>query len=396
MISEKQLKILAFRFTDYDALICDGAIRSGKTTFMIISFIEWSMEQFNGKSFCICGKTVSSCCKNVIAPMLDIDYLTEKYKFDYKISTSTLTVSSKDGKIVNSYEIFGGKDESSYTLIQGRTFAGAFFDEVALQTKSFVEQATSRCSIEGSRFFFNCNPAGPDHWFYLKWIKEPKDNVLHLHFELDDNPSLSEKIKDRYKSMYSGVFYDRYILGQWVKAEGLVYNFDSSELKELNPSVGDYYLSIDYGTLNPFAALLIRFDGNKGYVIDEYYYNGREEKKQLTDNEYLQAIQQKFSNIPIRKVIVDPSAASFITLLKRSGFTVVKAKNDVLDGIRYTQRMISENKLLIDKKCKNVVREFGLYCWNEKASKDEVIKTNDHAMDALRYFCYTILRQKLR
>ena len=223
-ISNKQKQIRAFTYTDYDALICDGAIRSGKTMFMIIAFIDDAMRRFNNQSFGICGKTVDSTFKNIIDPYITLTYVKKKYKIKLKRSDKLMIV--RCGNVRNTFEIFGGKDESSYQLIQGRTFAGVFFDEVVLQPESFVNQALARCSVDGARSWFNCNPGSPEHWFYKQWVcKLKKHNAFRIHFELEDNPSLSEKTIQKYHNDYTGVFFQRYVLGLWVVAEGLVYDF---------------------------------------------------------------------------------------------------------------------------------------------------------------------------
>ena len=220
--SQKQLEVLKFPYTHYDSLICDGSIRSGKTTIEILSFILWSMKTFNNQQFAICGRTVQATERNIIKPLLGIKYMRDNFGMSYTSSTHTLTV--KRGGKTNVYYVFGGNDESSFTLIQGFTSAGIFLDEVALMPRSFVEQAIARCSVQGSKHFFSCNPEGPNHWFYQEWIKEQGEKkIMYLHFTMEDNPSLSEQIKQRYEAMYIGVFYDRYIKGLWVKAEGIIY-----------------------------------------------------------------------------------------------------------------------------------------------------------------------------
>ena len=252
-ISKKQKQILAFPFTSYNALIADGAVRSGKTSFMSIAFVDDAMRRYDRQRFAICGKTVESAIKNIIEPYLGIKLVRDKYHISWRRADKTMIVTQ--GKKQNIFEVFGGKDESSFALIQGRTLAGVLFDEVALQTRSFVEQALARCSVDGSRFWFNCNPDSPNHWFYKEWIeKKENHDALHLHFELDDNPSLSEKIKQRYRTMYSGVFYKRYVLGQWVAADGIIYPQFSKEkhvVKSKPRPYSKYYVSIDYGTSNP-------------------------------------------------------------------------------------------------------------------------------------------------
>lgn len=391
-ISRKQKQIMAFPFTSYDALICDGAIRSGKTVFMTLSFIDDAMRRYNNQRFGICGKTVDSTVKNIIMPYLGLTRTKKLYKVQWRRSDKLLIVTK--GSRQNIFEVFGGKDEASFMLIQGRTLAGVLFDEVALQPKSFVEQALARCSVEGSRFWFNCNPESPQHWFYQDWIKNAKQkNAYHLHFELEDNPSLSEKIISRYKSMYTGVFYDRYILGKWCVAEGLVYDFSEDNITDEQPKGAEYYLSIDYGTLNPFSCGLWSVTGNKAVRIKEYYYNGRE-GKQLTDEEYCQSLISFTAGYEIKRVIIDPSAASFIAAMRKKGFHVQKADNNVLDGIRRTAVCLSDGRIKIHRSCVDSIREFGLYRWDEKATADTVIKENDHAMDDIRYFVNTVLRKK--
>lgn len=384
---------MAFPFTKYDALICDGAIRSGKTVFMMLSFVDDAMRRYNNQRFGICGKTVDSTVKNIIMPYLSLVYAKEKYNIQWKRTDKTLVVSK--GNITNTFEIFGGKDESSFALIQGRTLAGVLIDEVALIPRSFVEQACARCSVDGSKLWFNCNPASPQHWFYTEWVCKPKEhNALRLHFLLEDNPSLSQRIIDRYKSMYTGVFYNRYILGEWCVAEGLVYDFGEDNIVDDIPSNGEYYISIDYGTLNPFSAGLWCVLGDKATRIKEFYYDGRKKAIQRTDEEYCDNIDDLAKGYNIRQIIVDPSAASFITALRKRGYSVRKANNDVLDGIRRTAVYLKNGNIKIHRSCVDAISEFGLYRWDDKATADTVIKENDHAMDEIRYFANTILKNK--
>lgn len=386
---------MAFQYTKYDSIICDGAIRSGKTAFMTLSFVNWAMGNFNHQRFGICGKTVDSTVKNIVTPYINLKYAKERYNITWRRTDKTLTISR--GNVENVFEVFGGKDESSFMLIQGRTLAGVLFDEVALQPKSFVEQACARCSVEGSRMWFNCNPDSPQHWFYKEWICQlEKHNAIRLHFLLEDNPSLSQHIIDRYKSMYTGVFYQRYILGEWCVAEGLVYDFGEDNITDEVPENGDYYISIDYGTQNPFSAGLWCVLGDKAIRIKEYYYNGREKGIQRTDEEYCDDVERLAEGHKITKVIVDPSATSFITALKRRKFTVEKANNDVLDGIRRTAVYLKNGNIKIHRSCVNSIAEFGLYRWDEKSTEDKVIKENDHAMDDIRYFCNKIMKNKVR
>lgn len=398
MISEKQLKILAFPYTKYEAIICDGAIRSGKSSIMMWAFVKWGMMNFDGQRFAICGKSVDSCIKNVIQPFLAMSLARETYRLRWRRIDKVLEV--QNGNTTNLFEVFGGKDESSFALIQGRTLAGVLLDEVALQPRSFVEQALARCSVSGSRFWFNCNPGPPSHWFYREWIKQTKRHkALHLHFLLEDNPALDPEIVERYKNTYAGVFYRRYILGEWCVADGLVYPmFDKSKhIATEQHSGGVYYISIDYGTLNPTAMGLWQLRNGKAVMLKEYYYDGRKQKRQKTDEEYADDLEAFAEGYQIERVIVDPSAASFKETLRRRGkFAVMDANNAVLDGIRLTGSLLLAGRILFDASCENTFDEFGSYCWDEKKETDAVVKESDHAMDMIRYFAYTIMRREVR
>lgn len=396
MISKKQKAILAYPYTDKDVLICDGAVRSGKTTFMMWAYIRWATDNFDGMRFGICGKTVDSAAKNIIVPFISMTEAKKQYGLRWRRGEHILEVSYKGRK--NFFEVFGGKDESSFMLIQGRTLAGVLLDEVVLMPESFVNQALARCSVDGSRIWFSCNPASPQHWFYTNWIQRADEhNALYLHFSMDDNPALSAKVLERYKSMYTGVFYERYILGRWVLAEGLIYPMFTDEcIVDDEPKQGDYYISCDYGTLNPFSAGLWCWDGKTATRVSEYYYSGRETQANKTDEEYYAELEKLAGDLYVKSVIVDPSAASFIEVIRRhKRFIVRKAKNDVIAGINTTARYLQDGTIKVHRSCKDCIREFGLYRWDDKSTEDRPIKENDHAMDDVRYFAYTVLRQKV-
>lgn len=399
--SKKQKKILTWWMTnspvhDKDGIIADGAIRSGKTVSMSLSYVLWAMESFDGQNFGMCGKTIGSFRRNVLF-WLKLMLVSRGYRVTDQRADNLIVV--QKGDVMNYFYIFGGKDERSQDLIQGITLAGCFFDEVALMPQSFVNQATGRCSVDGSKYWFNCNPDGPFHWFKVEWIDKQVDkNILYLHFTMDDNLSLSERVKERYRKMYSGIFFKRYILGLWVVAEGVIYSmFDTTKhIKEIVANkTGEYYISIDYGTQNATVFLLWLKTKEGSYCIKEYYYSGRDKGIQKTDTEFADDLEEFSKHFKIRRVIVDPSAASFIAELKKRGFNIKKAKNDVLDGIRYTASLLNDCKIFFSSSCVNTIKEFNSYVWDEKAAnrgEDKPIKENDHAMDAVRYFCYTILK----
>lgn len=392
----------------YDAIVCDGSVRSGKTMAMSIGFVLWSMRTFDKETFVFCGKTIDSLKRNVIVPLQK--WLGGIVQPKINLSRNFMEIDWLGHQ--NRYYFFGGKDESSYALIQGMTLAGVLLDEAALMPKSFVDQAVARCSVNGSRMWFNCNPDGSEeHWFYKDWIDEVngsagKKNRLHLHFTMEDNYALPETVRQRYERMYSGVFYDRYILGLWRLAEGLIYPmFDKSihVIPYTVPSAGTgtFYLSCDYGTLNPTSIGLWHLS-DTGYAtrIREYYYDGRKNGMPRTDEEHYAALEQLAGELApcIRAVIVDPSAASFIECIRRHGkFRVWHADNSVLDGIRDTATLLQMERIHICAGCKDAIREFGLYRWDDKeASKDKPLKENDHAMDDMRYFVRTAMQTTLK
>ena len=381
-----------------DAVICDGAVRSGKTICMSISFISWAFYSFNGQCFAICGKTATSLNRNVVTPLLGI-LNSLGFVCEHKISRGFVDISYKGRQ--NRFYLFGGKDEGSAALIQGVTLAGVMLDEVALMPRSFVEQALARCSVAGSKFWFNCNPEHPFHWFYTEWIQKSKQkNALYIHFVMKDNPSLSKQILARYSSLYSGSFYDRFVLGKWTIVSGAIYPmFDSKKhvFSNLPFDFEEYYISCDYGTINPASFGLWGVKDEKYYRIKEYYHDSKITGTQKTDEEYYTELKTLSCNTHgkrIRAVIVDPSAASFIELIRRKNeFRCIPAKNDVLDGIRKVANLLKSDKLYFHKSCRDSIREFSLYSWEENCNFDAPKKQNDHAMDDIRYFTTTAINE---
>ena len=376
----------------YEAIVCDGAVRSGKTLAMGMSFFLWAMTMFDGYRFGVCGKTIASLRRNVLSEILPrLEALGAKWK--EKRSENLVTVTFYGHR--NQFYIFGGRDESSASLIQGITFAGVLLDEVALMPRSFVDQACARCSVTGSRLWFNCNPAGPGHWFYKHWILEAEQkNCLRLSFTMEDNPSLTHEIRQRYQNLYTGVFYRRYILGQWAQAEGRVYDFFEQDMVGKVPeNCEKWYISCDYGTVNPTSMGLWGLHNGVWYRVDEFYFSSRQQMRQMTDEEYAGAMQNLAGSRPITAVIVDPSAASFIEVLKRKGWRVRKANNDVLSGIRLTSDRLKEGRIVICEGCRDCLREMDEYVWDLSSGKDQVKKENDHAMDDMRYFVSTVLAE---
>ena len=382
--SPKQLRaMLWWRPTSpdsrFEAIVCDGAVRSGKTLCMGLGYFLWAMSCFDGRQFGLCGKTMESLKRNVLAELLPL-LESMGMRVEQKNTEHRMTVRFAGHE--NRFFIFGGHDERAAALIQGITFAGILLDEVVLMPRSFVEQACARCSVAGSRLWFNCNPEGPQHWFYKEWVKGARrKNCLHLHFTMEDNPSLTPQIRQRYRRLYSGVFYRR------------VYDFfDASKAPPVPEGPWErWYISCDYGTVNPASFGLWGSMGGVWYRTEEFYFDSRREGRQMTDAEYAAALRRLAGGRRIEAVIVDPSAASFLETLRRDGWNARKADNDVLSGIRRTADALKSGKIVICDRCTDCLREMELYVWDTKAGHDRVKKEHDHAMDDMRYFVTGVL-----
>ena len=372
------------RFRDCDGIICDGSVRAGKTLAITCGFFLWSMTRFENQVFGLCGKTVGALRRNLLLPLPG--WLDGLFTVTDNRSENKLTV--RLGSRVNTYFLFGGQDEAAASLIQGITLAGVLLDEVVLLPRSFVEQACARCSVAGAKLWFACNPGSPEHWFYKEWLqKKQEKNLLHLHFTMADNPGLDPGVRQRYERLYTGLFYRRFVLGQWCMAEGLVYRFDREKHLTQAPKDGRWFISVDYGTLNPFSAGLWCVTDTAAVRVREFYYDGRAKGALRTDAQYCRDLEELAADKPVEAVYVDPSAASFITALRQRGrFSVRRAKNAVLPGIRRVTELLQSGRLLLCPECENAIREFSLYSWADGPGEVPV-KENDHAMDEIRYFC---------
>ena len=419
--SNKQLAVLKWwtpgsPYRGYDAIVCDGSIRAGKSLSMILSFICWAMSSFNGHFFAICGISVGALRRNIV-PLI-MEHLGDYFSITENKGDNFIEVRGECGS--NRLYLFGGNDARSASKIQGMTLAGVFFDEVALMPESFVEQATGRCSVDGAKLWFNCNPEHPQHWFFKKWIEKTPDNIkrLHLHFTMRDNLSLSEAVRRRYMGMYTGTFYKRFILGQWVPAGGAIYaHFDEGlhgyhgALAESDIAGAERFIAVDFGVHNPTAFLDIYLKGRDVWLDKEYYYNSREQDEiqrpektaaeqyadlvEFVDSRKYRAVQGQYSVERVKEpvvIIVDPSASAFITEIEAAGrFLVEKADNTVLDGIRNTATLLSLGRLHVNLDCcPATVKEFYSYIWSDNGGEDKPVKENDHAMDALRYYVQSI------
>lgn len=395
MLSEKQRLLATWwseggEFADKDGVIADGAVRSGKTYALVIGFLLWSQLRFSGESFIIAGRTMGTLKRNVVAPMLQV--IREfGWPCSYNRSDGVITVAS------NTYHLFGANTDQAQDKIQGMTAAGCLLDEVALMPRSFVDQALARCSVSKSKFWWDCNPSFPNHFVKAEFIDKAEErNLLVLKFTMNDNPTLDPEVKARYERLYSGVFYDRYIRGLWVVAEGLVYqDFREStmcaELPEEDVRRSAHVVSIDYGITNPFAAIDWVVKDGVAYAVDEYYFDSNEEEFRRTDEEHYEALRKWLGKRYVELVVIDPSASSFIECMARHGEWEFRgADNSVIDGISNTMTAMKQHGIFIGKKCKNLLHELGLYRWDEKKKHEAVVKENDHACDAMRYFVQTV------
>lgn len=407
-ISKKQLFLLNWwanpKYMNKKAIIADGSIRTGKTLFMSFGFILWSMDEFNQTNFGMAGKTIASLRRNVIKPLINLAK-DNGYKVIERRADNMLVISY--GNKTNYYYIFGGKDESSQDLVQGITVAGFYFDEVALMPQSFVNQATGRAlTVPNRKYWFNCNPSNPFHYFKTGWIDDlDNKEAIRLHFVMQDNPILSKKDIDEASRMYSGAFYSRYILGEWVAADGLVYsNFDKDtmviEKKPDNVSFTKYYVGVDYGIYHPMVYILSGL-GNDGvlYPFKMYYFDGSKAQVQKDDQQYADDFTQFLEGIVPQAIIIDPSASSFIKALQKRGYNQLrKANNDVNNGIRLVQSRMNEGKIkFIGNSLEPLYKELNTYAWDSKAAErgeDKVIKKMDHGCDSLRYIVMYVLPPK--
>ena len=394
--SPKQRQVLTWwRRGQWQAIICDGAVRSGKTFCMGLSFFLWAQHDFSGRQFALCGKTVGALRRNLLTELLP-SLRRIGMEVQENRSANTLTVVYAGHR--NQFLLFGGKDASSAALIQGSTLAGLLLDETALMPRSFVEQAVARCSVRGSKLWFNCNPEGPEHWFYKEWIEKAESRgALRLHFTMGDNPGLPPEIRQRYERLYTGVFYRRFVLGEWAAAQGLVYDFfdparDAEEVPEGPFSA--WRVSVDYGTVNPLSMGLWGQKNGVWYRVEEIYYDSRREGRQKTDAEYADLLEQLAAGREIQRVIVDPSAASFMEALRQRGWQVVKADNDVADGIRVAADLLRQRRIVLCRPCRDGLREMALYCWDERTGRDAPRKEHDHAMDEMRYFAMDLMGER--
>lgn len=368
--------------------LLEGSVSSGKTWISLVCWGFWLATMPQNQLYLMCGKSLTTLKRNCLIPLEAM----------FGQSNFSFSTSAKEAYLFGRRVLLeGANDARSEGKIRGLTLQGAYCDELTLFPKDFFVMLLSRLRVPGAKLIATTNPDSPQHWLKREYIDRMAElDMLTMRFLLEDNTTLDPQYVAAVKAEYTGVFYRRFILGEWCVAEGLIYPmFDKAvHVKSLPHPQGEWYVSVDYGTLNAFSAGLWCYDGTTAYRVAEYYYSGREQKRQRTNTQYLQSIQQLTAGKSISAVIVDPSAASFIAELRQAGFLVRKGKNDVVEGIRRTAAALEQGKLLFSPDCKNSFREFALYRWDESSSQDRPIKENDHAMDDIRYFVSTILRDQ--
>ena len=382
---------------DRRIVLADGAIRSGKTVAMVLSFLLWSLTAFSGMDFILAGVTSGALKRNVLTPLFAM-LETLGIPFEWKRGEGMVTIAA------NRYYLFGADKDNAQDKLQGMTAAGAYADEAALFPRSFIDQMIGRCSVEGSRIFMNCNPNGAYHFIKTDFIDRADEIGLYrLHFTMDDNLTLSPEIRESYARSFAGVFYRQYILGEWVSAEGAVYPmWDDTEntflLSERSPEEQPLeamrrFCAVDYGTANPCVFLDVRDDGRTFWIVNEYYWDSAARRRQKSDAEYAEDLSAFLGGDRNVQVIIDPSAASLKAELRGRGFRLLDAKNRVREGIAATAVLIGRRLVRAEReRCPSLIREIHGYLWDDKARRrgeERPVKDHDHAMDALRYLCHT-------
>lgn len=410
MISAKQRKILAFSYSKYDALICDGAVRSGKTSIMMWAFVRWAMENFSGQRFGVCGRTVDSCTKNIIVPFTAMSLAKERYIIRWRRGDKVMEV--RRGAVTNYFEVFGGKDEASYTLIQGRTLAGVLLDEVVLMPRSFVEQALARCSVDGAKLWFSCNPGSPHHWFYQEWIKRHRErNALYLHFEMTDNPGLSARTLERYANMYAGIFYDRYVRGLWVAAEGVVYkDFANNTEKyliddplkwaeEQETKFSVISIGVDFGgtkSATKFQATGISKD-YRVVALEEEYIKNEEVDPDALNRRFAMFCQMVTAKYGYSQTRADSAETVLIrgldhTAQKMHLGTQVKnaMKLQITDRIRLVVLLMKQGRFKVSRNCPHLIDALQTAIYDPDKFEDERLDDGTSDIDSLDAFEYSI------
>ena len=382
--SQKQIQVLSNAYARWNIL--SGAVRSGKT-FASYFLIPLRIKYQHPGNFLIIGKTERTLKRNILDPMR---------KLFGQRAVSQVYGDGLVDILGKTFYVAGANDERAVTKIQGMGLVYAYGDEIATWPEAFFQMLKSRLDEPGAKFDGTTNPESPYHW--LKAFLDTEElNLNHWHFRLDDNPFLDPDFVESLKQEYTGLWYKRYIEGLWVMAEGVIYDMwdeDKHVIGKRPFEPTHHYVSIDYGTGNPTAFGLYGVNGNTAWKEREYYYDHTQHGKQKTDAEFSQDLKTFLGDTHPRAIIVDPSALSFKTQLKKDGFSNVKdADNSVIDGIRTQATMLQQGRYFVMKDCKETIREYPGYVWDAKAQErgeDKPLKQNDHTKDEERYFLHTI------
>lgn len=378
-LTDKQLEYLANCNRRWN--VKTGATGSGKSFVDIAVTIPKRVQVARGEGLLVLlGNTRGTLERNILEPMRTIwPGLVGNIRGD-----NTVMLFGK-----KCYAL-GADNKKHVSRIQGATFEYVYGDEVTTWSSDVFQMLKSRLRCEHSHFDGTCNPDSPNHWF--KEFLDSDADIYQQSYVIEDGV-LPPQVVEELKKEYAGtVYYDRYILGKWVLAEGLVYPTFDNTAATVARVYTEYVVSMDYGTMNP-TAMILWGHGDDGiwYAVREYYHSGRETNEQKTDQQYYDDLCDMLGDITPKAVIVDPSAASFITLVRqKKKYRIRGADNAVLEGIRHTASALEERKIMFNDCCKRTIEEFGLYCWDDNAVEDTVIKENDHAMDAVRYFVQTM------
>lgn len=391
MLSTKQQEYLAGCSHRWN--IKTGATGSGKTYVDYLAVIPKRLLALRGQGAAVLlGNTQGTLVRNVLDPMREI------WGSELVGTVSSDNTAHLFGRRVH---ILGADSRKHVARLQGMTIEYAYGDEITTWHENVFQMLKSRLRCPHSCFDGTCNPDSPEHWF-KKFLDSDAD--IFCQSSTIDDGVLPPEIVQQLKAEYAGtVFYDRFILGRWAIASGLVYPFvaNAPDAYFFHGSTagmdGQFWVSIDYGTHNPCSMGLWCVQAARALRLKESYYDSRKTRAQRTDEEHYTALEELTRGYFIQGIVVDPSASSFIETIRRHGRYMVRpAENDVVNGIRTTATLLQSGRVQLHDSCIDSLREFKTYSWDDKARQDKVVKENDHAMDDIRYFCVTVLAQIYR
>lgn len=388
--------------------VTDDYIVTHNTFASTLRWLTFLANPPRGGQLVMVGRTRDSVARNVIDPLQDPDIYGPQIADQVKYTSGAPFANILGHRVY----VLGASDSKAEKTIRGLTLAGAYVDEATVLHEEFFTQLTGRMSVPKAQLFATTNPDSPAHWLKKKYIDkigpDPAKGQLHnwklWHFNIDDNPVLTESYKTSIKNEFSGLFYKRFILGEWVAAEGAVYDMWNPEQHVVHddemPPIQQYLsIGIDYGTTNPTAAILLGLgEDGRLYAVDEWRYTPTAAEVRKTDAQLSAEINQwrEYNHITDVPVIVDPAAASFRVQMQQDRVRTTAANNDVLYGIRTITSLLATDRLKINARCTALIDEFPGYVWDSKATEkgeDQVIKANDHSIDALRYSIVTTERR---